>query len=268
VQTALGDIQTPESGGRNPRKLGFPSTQRSHLNRLHATYSQRHLFSASVGNQDWRLAPNRAEVFCHHETHVKHEETSIRLKRSLTSTAISIADDRAAFEQRINVTTAPTRGKVKVAIVISARYFVQRLVGACCAKNPNIVISLEVLNLDGFAPRVRDNQIDRHIMSMPPTEINLDGRTFVPNPWVIIAVNSNPFNERGELEPDDPSKQRVILHDRDSRTRIVTKTHFKRLQFKPNLRLGLVSHEAMKEDVVSHLGVAVVSSHALRVRAS
>ena len=39
--------------------------------------------------------------------------------------------------------------------------------------------------------------------------------------------------------------------------------HFKRLKFKPDLRLELGSNEAIKEAVAGNLGVAVVSSHAL-----
>jgi DNA-binding transcriptional LysR family regulator len=44
--------------------------------------------------------------------------------------------------------------------------------------------------------------------------------------------------------------------------------HFKRLRFKPNLRLELGSNEAIKEAVAGNLGVSVVSSHALHGKAA
>src|SRR5512137_2738190 len=44
--------------------------------------------------------------------------------------------------------------------------------------------------------------------------------------------------------------------------------HFKRLRFKPNLRLELGSNEAIKEAVAGNLGISVVSSHALHGQAA
>ncbi len=184
--------------------------------------------------------------------------------RDLARTARSIADDWAAFEQRIDATKGLTRGKLRVAVVSTAKYFVPRLLGTFCAKYPDIDISLEVLNRDGVVQRLRDNQDDLYIMSMPPTDIDLEDQIFMPNPLVVIAASSNPLAARRDLEPDDLSKQRFILRERGSGTRMAIDAHFKRLKFKPNLRLELGSNEAIKEAVAGDLGVSVVSSYALQ----
>ena len=62
--------------------------------------------------------------------------------------------------------------------------------------------------------------------------------------------------------------QRFILRERGSGTRMAIDAHFKRLGFKPNLRLELGSNEAIKEAVAGGLGVSVVSSHALHGQAA
>jgi DNA-binding transcriptional LysR family regulator len=183
--------------------------------------------------------------------------------RDLARTARSIADDWAAFEQRIDATKGLTRGKLRVAVVSTAKYFVPRLLGTFCARYPEIDISLEVLNRDGVLQRLRDNQDDLYIMSMPPTDIDLEDQVFMPNPLVVIAANSHPLAARRKLALDDLSKLRFILRERGSGTRMAIDAHFKRLRFKPNLRLELGSNEAIKEAVAGNLGVSVVSSHAL-----
>ena len=188
--------------------------------------------------------------------------------RDLARTARSIADDWAAFEQRIDATKGLTRGKLRVAVVSTAKYFVPRLLGTFCAKYPDIDISLEVLNRDGVVQRLRDNQDDLYVMSMPPTDIDLEDQVFMPNPLVVIAANSHPLAGRRDLEPDDLSKQRFILRERGSGTRMAIDAHFKRLKFKPNLRLELGSNEAIKEAVAGDLGVSVVSSYALHGHAA
>lgn len=188
--------------------------------------------------------------------------------RDLARTARSIADDWAAFEQRIDATKGLTRGKLRVAVVSTAKYFVPRLLGTFCAKYPEIDISLEVLNRDGVVQRLRDNQDDLYIMSMPPTDINLEDQVFMPNPLVVIAANSHPLATRRNLKLDDLSKLRFILRECGSGTRMAIDAHFKRLGFKPNLRLELGSNEAIKEAVAGDLGVSVVSSYALHGQAA
>ncbi len=183
--------------------------------------------------------------------------------RDLARTARSIADDWAAFEQGIDATKGLTRGKLRVAVVSTAKYFVPRLLGTFCTRYPEIDISLEVLNRDGVVQRLRDNRDDLYIMSMPPADIELEDQVFMPNPLVVIAANSHPLAKRRRLDLDDLAKQRFILRERGSGTRMAVDAHFKRLRFKPNLRLELGNNEAIKEAVAGDLGVSVVSSHAL-----
>lgn len=188
--------------------------------------------------------------------------------RDLASTARSIADHWAAFEQRIDSTKGLTRGKLRVAVVSTAKYFVPRLLGTFCARYPEIDISLEVLNRDGVVQRLRDNQDDLYIMSMPPTDIALEDQVFMPNPLVVIAASAHPLAGRRKLALDELSKLRFILRERGSGTRMAIDAYFKRLKFKPNLRLELGSNEAIKEAVAGDLGVSVVSSHALHGQAA
>ena len=85
----------------------------------------------------------------------------------------------------------------------------------------------------------------------------------MPNPLVVIAANSHPLAKRRKLKLEDLGRLRFILRERGSGTRMSIDSHFKRLKFKPNLRLELGSNEAIKEAVAGNLGISIVSSHAL-----
>ncbi|MCX7273994.1 MAG: LysR family transcriptional regulator [Burkholderiales bacterium] len=183
--------------------------------------------------------------------------------RDLARTARSIADDWAAFEQSIDAMKGLTRGKLRVAVVSTAKYFVPRLLGTFCARYPEIDISLEVLNRDGVVQRLRDNLDDLYIMSVPPADIALEDQVFMPNPLVVIASDSHPLAARRHLDLAQLSPLRFILRERGSGTRMAIDAHFRRLGFKPKLRLELGSNEAIKEAVAGGLGVSVISSHAL-----
>jgi len=186
----------------------------------------------------------------------------------LARTARAIVEEWAAFEQRMNAAKGLTRGKLRVAVVSTAKYFVPRLLGTFCAKHPEIDISLEVLNRDGVVQRLRENRDDLYIMSIPPMDIDLEDRVFMPNPLVAIAARSHPLARARGLKLGDLAKLRFILRERGSGTRMAVDGHFKRHKFKPNLRLELGSNEAIKEAVAGNLGVSVISSHALHGKAA
>jgi DNA-binding transcriptional LysR family regulator len=188
--------------------------------------------------------------------------------RELALTARSMVDTWAVFEQGIDATKGLTRGKLRVAVVSTAKYFVPHLLGSFCAQYPDIDISLEVLNRDGVVQRLRDHQDDLYIMSMPPKDIDLEDQVVMPNPLVLIAAETHPLARRRRLELSDLARLRFILRERGSGTRMATDAHFKRLRFKPDLRLELGSNEAIKEAVAANLGVSVISSHALHGRAA
>lgn len=188
--------------------------------------------------------------------------------RDLARTARAMVDEWAGFSQRIDATKGLTRGKLRVAVVSTAEYFVPRLLGTFCARYPEIDISLDVLNRDGVVQRLRDNQDDLYIMSTPPADIDLEDHVFMPNPLVVIAANSHPLAQRCNLALEDLSKLRFILRERGSGTRMTVDAYFKRLRFKPNLRLELGSNEAIKEAVAGDLGISVISSHALHGQAA
>jgi len=184
----------------------------------------------------------------------------------LARTARAITAEWGAFEQRVDALHGLTRGRLSVALVSTAKYFVPRLLGAFCAAHPDVELSLEVLNRDGVVARLRENRDDLYVMSTPPRDIRLDKASFLPNPLVVIAAASHPLAARRRLGLPDLAGSRFILRERGSGTRMAVDAHFRRHRFKPELRLELGSNEAIREAVAGNLGIAVLSRHALPAR--
>jgi DNA-binding transcriptional LysR family regulator len=182
----------------------------------------------------------------------------------LARTARAISAEWAAFEQRIDESKGLRRGRLRVAVVSTAKYFVPRLLGRFCERHPQVDLSFEVLNRDGVVQRLRESRDDLYIMSMPPTDLELEDQVFLPNPLVVIAASSHPLARRRGLRLADLAGQRFILREPGSGTRMAADAHFTRHRFKPNLRLELGSNEAIKQAVAANLGVAVLSAHALQ----
>lgn len=184
---------------------------------------------------------------------------------ALARTARAMLDEWVAFEQTINAMKGLEQGRLRVALVSTAKYFVPRLLGSFCTEHPNIEIALEVLNRDGVVARLRENRDDLYIMSMPPEKLDLEQHAFLHNPLVVIAPAKHRLSGRA-LELSDLSTERFILRESGSGTRLACDAHFSRSNFVPTVRLELGSNEAIKQAVAGGLGLAVISRHALPTR--
>jgi DNA-binding transcriptional LysR family regulator len=182
---------------------------------------------------------------------------------ALVLTARAMVDEWSAFEQRVDAMKGLTRGRLRLAVVSTAKYFVPGLLGRFCANHPDIDIALEVLNRDGVLARLRENRDDLYIMSMPPTDIELDKHVFLPNPLVVIAPRTHPLAGTGPLRLADLAQERFIMRERGSGTRLACDAHFAAHGFSAQVRLELGSNEAIKQSVAAGMGLAVISRHAL-----
>ncbi len=183
--------------------------------------------------------------------------------KELAATARTIAQAWEGFEQQVDAVKGLSRGKLKVAVVSTAKYFMPRLVGSFCKKYPDIDVSLEIINRDGVVQRLRENLDDLYIMSMPPSDLDLVDEVFMPNPIVVIASIADPLVKRLTVPLSELSKSRFILREKGSGTRMAGDQFFSKSRFRPNVRLELGSNEALKESVAGGLGLGLVSIHAL-----
>ncbi len=183
--------------------------------------------------------------------------------RELAATARAIADEWEALEQKFDAMRGLTRGRLRVSVVNTAKYFIPRLLAGFCAHHPEIDISLEVQNRDGVVARLRDNRDDLYIMSMPPADMDLEDSVFMPNPLLLVAPPGHPLARRRALPLEKLADERFILREQGSGTRMATDQVFRDLGFRPRLRLEMGSNEAIRQSVAGGLGVAVLSAHAL-----
>lgn len=183
--------------------------------------------------------------------------------KELAATARTVAQTWDAFEQSVDAMKGLTRGKLRVAVVTTAKYFMPRLIGSFCTRHPDIDVSIEILNRDGVVHRLRENQDDLYIMSMPPAEIDLRDEVFMANPIVVIAANADPISKRTGVPLQELNARRFILREKGSGTRMAVDEFFRKNKFRADVRLELGSNEAVKESVAGGLGIGVVSRHAL-----
>lgn len=182
---------------------------------------------------------------------------------ALARTARLMMDEWIAFEQHADAIKGMTRGRLRLSVVSTAKYFVPRFLGTFCATYPDVDIALEVLNRDGVLKRLRDNLDDLYIMSMPPVDMELERHAFLSNPLDVIAAATHPLAGQRQIPVAALVSTRFILREKGSGTRLACDNHFRQLRFAPDVRMELGSNEAVKQAVAAGFGLAVISRHAL-----
>lgn len=183
----------------------------------------------------------------------------------LEETARAMSDEWARFEQSIEAMKGHTKGRLRVAVASTAKYFIPRILGSFCAQYPEVDIALQVLNRDGVVARLRQNMDDLNILSIPPQDLELERHAFLSNPLVLIAAADHKLAGKKKLVMHDLAEQSFILRESGSGTRLAGDAFFREQKFTPKVRLELGSNEAIKQAIASGLGVGIVSVHALGV---
>ena len=182
---------------------------------------------------------------------------------ALASTARAMVGEWSLFEQQVAAMKGLHQGRLRVAVVSTAKYFVPRWLGAFCAAHPDVEIALEILNRDGVVQRLRRNQDDISIMSIPPKDLDIEQREFLPNPLVVVAPWGHPLAGGRAIPLAELAGERFILREPGSGTRMAAEAHFRAHAFTPQVRLALGSNEAIKQAVAGGMGLSVLSRHAL-----
>lgn len=180
----------------------------------------------------------------------------------LVDTARTMQEAWESFVQQADALRGLSQGRLRVAVVSTAKYFMPRLIGQFCRNYPGIDLSLEILNRDGVLARLQGNRDDLYIMSQPPADLPLQDAVFLSNPIEVIAPADLPEAARPRSLAE-LAEHRLVLRERGSGTRMSIDRHFSDAGIRPLIRLELGSNEAIKESVAGGLGLGILSRHAL-----
>ncbi|MBP0000360.1 MAG: LysR family transcriptional regulator [Cyanobacteria bacterium SID2] len=183
--------------------------------------------------------------------------------RELLTTCQTLFESLENFEMTVADLQGKKRGKLRLATVTTAKYFVPRLLGSFCKQYPDVEISLQVTNHQKLVRRMLANQDDLYILSRPPEDVKLVSQPFLDNPLVAIAASNHPLAQRQHVPLKALQGESFIMREPGSGTRNAVKQLFDRNGISVNVRLELGSNEAIKQSVLGGLGISVLSAHCL-----
>lgn len=185
--------------------------------------------------------------------------------KELYATTQAIFEAWSRFEMGIAGLRGLKRGQLRLAVATTAKYLIPDLLGGFCAQYPDIDIKLEIANREVLIERLKRGRDDIYIMVSPPEDDAFEKVPLLENELVVVAPAGHALASVRHIPLARVVRERFILRETGSGTRIELEQFFHDRSVIPNVRMELGSNEAIKHAVAAGLGVSVLSKLTLHV---
>jgi DNA-binding transcriptional LysR family regulator len=170
----------------------------------------------------------------------------------------SVFRELVDMQNRLAALEGRVAGDLKLVAVSTAQYVVPYLLRSFLQLNPQVNISVAVVNRATALQRLHDNSDDLAIMGMVPPDRPLTSLPFLDNELIPVVPAGHPLLEQQAVGAEDFLGSQLLTREAGSGSRLALEVYCQqhRLKMSPGLELG--SNDAVKHAVLAGLGVAVV----------
>lgn len=149
-------------------------------------------------------------------------------------------------------------GELRLVAVNTAQYVVPYMLSAFLQLNPQVNVSVAVVNRAVALQRLNENTDDLVIMGMVPAERPLASLPFLDNELVPVVPEGHPLLSQQSVTAQEFLDSGLLVRENGSGSRLALELHChgQGLRAVPGMELG--SNDAVKHAVLAGLGVAVL----------
>ncbi len=153
------------------------------------------------------------------------------------------------------------RGRINIAVVSTAKYFVPQLLARFGRSYPGLEVRLAVNNRDSVIGQLVANEVDLAIMGRSPDSLATVAEAFARNPHVIIAAPDHPLAGGRRVPLARLAEETFIVREPGSGTRLAMQKYFEEQQVACRVGMEMASNETIKQAVMAGMGVSFLSRH-------
>jgi len=157
------------------------------------------------------------------------------------------------------------RGKLNIAVVSTANYFMPQLLASFIQRHPGIQVALSVANRDAVLRQLSENIADLAIMGQPPAGTEMVAKPFLQNPMVVIAAPAHALASSAHIQAHLLAKETFLLRETGSGTRGVVERYFASHKLPLPVHMEMDTNEAIKQSVQAGMGIGIISRHGIEL---
>ncbi len=155
------------------------------------------------------------------------------------------------------------RGRINLAVVSTAKYFVPQLLARFGKDFPELEVRLAVNNRNSVIELLTANEVDLAIMGRSPQSLDTVAESFAQNPHVIIASPDHPLAQQRRIPIERVAAETFIVREPGSGTRLAMQQFFEERELACRVAMEMASNETIKQAVMAGMGVSFISRHTI-----
>lgn len=165
-----------------------------------------------------------------------------------------------AMAQRVGM----KKGRIELAVVSTAKYFVPMLLVRFRQKFPSIEVVLHIHNREVIMSMLARNEVDLVIMGRAPSTLECNATPFATNPMGIVGAPEHPLSRRRRAPLSILQEQEFVVREKGSGTRQSMERLFEEHGISPTIVMEMPSNETIKQAVMAGMGLGFLSLRTVR----
>jgi DNA-binding transcriptional LysR family regulator len=153
-------------------------------------------------------------------------------------------------------------GQLKISVVSTGKYVIPHFLTAFIKQHQGVELLMDVTNKTKVIESLEKNEIDLALVSIPPERLNVESLELMPNR--LFLIGNKDFEGIKKIELKELSKHTFIYREKGSGTRQSMETFLRSREIKTERKMELTSNEAVKQAIISGLGLSIMPIIGLR----
>ena len=175
----------------------------------------------------------------------------------IAKAAENILEEVKAIDYKSLQYQGKVAGKLKIAIVSTAKYAMPYLLSKFLEINQGVDLIMDVTNKASVIRSVENNEVDFAMVSTIPKKLAIQNIQLMKNKLFLVA--GAPYQHiMKKVTKRDLEKLPLVFRENGSATRLAMEQYLLRKKIAVYKKLELTSNEAVKQAVIAGLGVSIM----------
>ena len=184
--------------------------------------------------------------------------------RAFASSTMRVMAELHELESLMAEYAGAQKGRIALAVVSTAKYFVPMLLMRFSRLYPDIEVRLHIENRESVLGMLERSEADLVIMGRAPRNMTTQAAAFATNPMAIVAAPSHALAGRKNLPFSVLADYAFVMRESGSGTRAAMERLFALHEVPLKVAMEMPSNETIKQAVMAGMGLSFLSLRTLR----